>query len=132
MRAILILACLTLPACMPEVPDPTTVAAGRRAFVEDCVACHGADARGTGPSAADLDPRPADLSRISARHGGVFPRDAVMSTINGYTSDPDRPMPHFHVEDLGDLVLVENADGTATPTPERLLALANYLESIQE
>ena len=79
-----------------------------------------------------FDPRPTDLSRISARHGGVFPRDAVMSTINGYSSDPDRPMPHFHVEDLGDLVLVENADGTATPTPERLLALANYLESIQE
>jgi mono/diheme cytochrome c family protein len=66
MRAILILACLTLPACMPEVPDPTTVAAGRRAFVEDCVACHGADARGPGPW-PPTSTRVPPISRASAR-----------------------------------------------------------------
>lgn len=110
----------------------TIVAAGRRAFLQDCVACHGSDGRGTGPLAAGIDPRPADLTRMSERDGGTFPRNAVMGTINGYTSDSDRPMPHFDIEQLGDLVLVENANRTTTPMPDRLLALANHLESIQQ
>lgn len=114
--------------CAPSSSSPSW----RRAFVQDCVACHGADGLGTGPLAAGLDLQPADLRRIGAPHGGTVPRDAVMSAINGDASDPHRPMPHFHVEPLGDLGLVENANGTTTPTPERLLALANFLESIQQ
>ncbi len=132
MRPILVILPLALVACAPEEPQLTTVEAGRLAFVENCAVCHGADAKGTGPLAADLDPRPADLTRISARHGGTFPRDHVMSTINGYGSDGDRPMPHFPVEQLGELVQIENPNGTTTPTPEHLLELADYLESIQE
>jgi hypothetical protein len=40
-------------------------------------------------------------------------------------------MPEFGALDLGPAVIVED-DGIGTPVPATLLALANYLETIQE
>jgi copper transport protein len=34
---------------------------GRMLFQDNCMRCHGADGRGTGPDAADLDPAPSDF-----------------------------------------------------------------------
>jgi hypothetical protein len=63
----------------------------------------------------------------------MFPRDAVMSTIDGYgrAGGSHGAMPEFGAGDLGPLVQVE-ADGLSTPVPADLLALTNYLESIQD
>lgn len=48
-----------------------------------CASCHGTDAKGGGPMAASLKVAPADLTRISARNGGVFPRMRVERIISG-------------------------------------------------
>ena len=130
MRILPLLAPLALIACVPADPAPVS---GRAAFLDNCASCHGADARGTGPAAAGLSPAPADLSRIAQRNGGAFPRDRVMSVIDGYRrgSHFSAAMPVFGDGDLGPTILVENLDGTATPVPEVLLALTDYLESIQ-
>ncbi len=132
MRPILLLAPLALTACIPA--DPHEGVSGRNAFLESCASCHGVDGRGTGAMAENLDPAPADLTRISARNGGTFPRDRVMSIIDGFNRGGhfSPAMPEFGATDLGDTVIVENPDGTGTPVPETLLALADYLESIQE
>ncbi|MBP1804769.1 c-type cytochrome [Rubellimicrobium aerolatum] len=130
MRHLILLAPLALMACVPEPPEVS----GRAAFLDNCASCHGPDAKGAGPMAEGLSPRPADLTTIAARNNGTFPRDEVMSVIDGYRrgSHFSPAMPEFGATDLGPTVIVEETPGLGTPIPETLLALADYLESIQE
>jgi mono/diheme cytochrome c family protein len=135
MRAAFLLApvsgALLILACAPATP-PTR--SGAELYAEFCASCHGADGTGDGPAAADLDPRPADLTRISARNGGTFPLADVMSTIDGYrrAQEGNVVMPEFGVmlEDAP-LVMVDTGDGIETPTPAPLYAVAEYLRTIQ-
>lgn len=129
MKSLLaLLACALTAACVP--PEPQT---GQAAFMESCAGCHGTDAQGGGPIGLTLSKVPPDLTGLSIRNGGVFPRDYVMSTIDGLSRRPhfSPDMPEFGAGDMGDTTIVENPDGTGTPVPERLLALADYLESLQ-
>ena len=127
MRYSIILATLALGACVEE---PVS---GRALYLENCAICHGPTGQGDGEFARDLTTAPPDLTTISARNGGIFPRDAVMSTIDGLDrgSHFDPAMPEFGAGDLGEAVIVEH-DGLATPVPMQLLALADYLESLQQ
>lgn len=111
-----------------------SVETGRMAFAENCVLCHGADGKGTGEIALDLLVVPPDLTTITARNGGVFPRNEVASVIDGYARGEhfSGAMPEFGPLLAGDDVLMETGEGVVTPTPERLVALVDYLESIQE
>ena len=126
-------AALTISACAPQetMPQPQD---GRALFVENCAVCHGTDARGDGPMARAMAKAPKDLTLISLRHGNVFPRAKVLSTIDGYARS-DRltgpNMPEFGALLEGDLVPYDTGDGTLTPTPRKLVALTEYLESIQ-
>lgn len=128
-----------LAACAPDAVTPGMarggpVDAGAALFATHCAACHGADAAGGGPGAVGLDPAPPDLTGIGARNGGVFPEEAVMSTIDGYGMGGahDRDMPAFGalLAD-GPRVLWQDADGAMIPTPAALVALAAWLESVQ-
>ncbi len=127
MRYFIILAALGLAACVEEPVD------GRTAFMADCASCHGANGKGGGPAARALAVAPPDLTQIAARNGGIFPRNQVMSTIDGLDRGAhfSTAMPEFGAGDMGDTVIVEE-DGLGTPVPMRLLVLAEYLESIQE
>lgn len=126
MQRFIILAALGLAACVEEPVD------GRSAFLADCAGCHGADARGGGPAARELGEVAPDLTTIASRNGGKFPRTQVMSTIDGLNRGAhfSAIMPEFGAGDMGDTVIVEE-DGLGTPVPARLLALTDYLESIQ-
>ena len=57
-----------------------------------------------------------------------------MSTIDGFARGAhfSPAMPEFGETDLGQTVIVEETPGVGTPIPEKLLALADYLESIQQ
>jgi len=122
------LAALGLGACVGE-PQVS----GKQLFAENCVACHGASGMGDGPMARDLFMPPADLTRLSAGNDGVFPRDYVLSTMDGYARGDhfSGAMPEFGVKLAGQNVLLESGDGVVTPTPAPLLAIADYLERIQ-
>ena len=126
MRYFIILAALGLTACVEEPVD------GRTAYLENCASCHGYDAMGDGPTARALCVAAPDLTTISARNGGTFPRDQVMSIIDGLNREPhfSTAMPEFGAGDLGETIIVEN-DGLGTPVPQKLLVLTEYLESIQ-
>ena len=123
---------LLVAACTPPEPAPVS---GRALFVEFCQVCHGAGGQGDGPMARDLPKKPADLTQISRRNGGTFPLNQVMSTIDGYTRKNDHGsiMPEMGLQlQGGRTVLIDAGDGIETPVPESLLAMAEYLRTLQK
>ncbi len=56
----------------PTTADPDTLAAGKKIYAGNCLACHGAAGKGDGPAAIALNPRPKDLSdpKISSQVDG--------------------------------------------------------------
>jgi mono/diheme cytochrome c family protein len=93
-----------------------------------CAPCHGEDGKGNGPVAPALNAKPADLTSIAQRNGGIFPVKRVRSLIAGdelVMAHGSREMPIwgpiFHqVEwdrDYGEI---------------RLQNVTKYLESIQQ
>lgn len=122
---------LAAAACVPQPRQPVT---GRALYDQYCLGCHGPQGRGDGPAVAALARRPADLSTIARRNGGSFPMVRVMSTIDGYSrrNDHGSMMPEMGaVMAETPTVLVETAPGVETPTPEGLVALAEYLRALQ-
>ena len=134
MRFMLLIPALALTACVETNEGPS----GAEDFATFCSACHGAGGTGDGDAAATLDRKPADLTRLSARNGGVFPGTRVMAKIWGYTGvqpgnrDGASPMPQFGPLLQGDLVPYDGGDGIATPTPVRLVGIAEYLKTLQD
>jgi len=119
-----------LAACVAqnEMPQPSE---GAKIYANNCTACHGFRADEEAVLAGgEIAP---NLSQISARNGGEFPRAAVLSQIDGFSrgSHAGQVMPEFGAELTGPLVPVD-IDGTLTPTPRPLAALLAYLEDIQE
>lgn len=118
----------TLAGCVKEAP-----LSGKRLFAENCAACHGAKGMGDGPFASNLFIPPADLTQLSANNGGTYPRDYVVSTMDGFARGEhfSGAMPEFGVKLAGEPVMMATEGGVMTPTPAPLVALANYIESIQ-
>lgn len=46
----------------PIPPAPNQIAAGQQIYAQNCDTCHGTAGKGDGPSAANLTPKPADLT----------------------------------------------------------------------
>jgi hypothetical protein len=121
---------LGIIACAPA---PEVV--GQKIYNDNCTSCHGKTARGNGPLASQLERPVPDLTTILERNGGTFPMADVMSTIDGYlrrVRGGDLLMPEFGTDlQAGPLVNFDSGDGILTPTPSRLIAIAEYLRSIQ-
>ncbi len=121
---------LALAACVDKAEAPS----GAEDFATFCSACHGKGGAGDGEAAATLDRKPADLTRLAARNGGAFPGTRVMAKIWGYTGGRDgaSPMPEFGPLLQGELVPYDGGDGIATPTPIRLVQIAEHLKRLQQ
>ena len=128
MRALLILALLATPAFAQD-----TVRTGEEAFLENCAGCHGEDADGYGPMTEVLTVNVPDLTRLSARNGGTFPWLRTVHMIDGRTGLPAHggPMPIFGNVLKGDTAAADAPDGTPVITSARVLAIVDYLQSIQ-
>ncbi len=133
MRPGIALALPVLVACAPQQGPETSRDAGRQLFETNCVACHGATGTGDGPAAPSLATAPADLTRIAARRNGVWPVLEVMSIIDGYTrtTTPREGMPIIGSLSEGPSVAFDSGNGQVTQVPARLLAIADYLETLQ-
>ena len=118
------------PKTQPDRKTETLIASvkGPDLFRAYCAPCHGDDGKGTGPVAEALKVKPADLTTIAQRHGGVFPSKRVRDIIAGddvIVAHGSREIPIwgpiFHQaewdRDLGDV------------RPQNLV---KYLESIQK
>ena len=129
MKYCVLLVPLLLMGTSVEMTD-----AGKVLFEENCLSCHGPDGKGDGPSAADLNTPPVDLTRISARRDGVWPMLEVMTILDGYNRNtlPREDMPVF--ENFLDNEMSEFDTGNGVPTlvPTKLIEIVYYLESIQD
>jgi mono/diheme cytochrome c family protein len=108
-----------------------SAANGRQTFRTYCASCHGEDGTGDGYIADTLRTRPADLTRIALRNGGVYPAERIWKTIDGreeVKTHGRREMPVW-----GDVFLWPEGD---TPERQRLVErkigeLVEYLRTIQ-
>ena len=103
---------------------------GRETFLRFCSPCHGEEARGNGPVALLMRPRPPDLTRLAQE--GRFDDERVATVIDGRTELPahgTRQMPVWGT------VFEEQLRGRPDPAAEgrlRTQTLVAYLRSIQE
>ena len=101
---------------------------GRDSFDRYCAACHGVDGRGTGPAASALRTRPADLTTLTERNGGSFPRQRVSSFVEG----TDRALSAHGTSDMpvwGSTFRALEASDARVKV--RLANLVAYVESLQ-
>jgi len=108
-------------------------AGGRTVYQGACAGCHGAEGRGDGPMAALLTLPVPDLTGIAARNGGTFPWLKIVHVVDGRTGlrGHGGPMPIFGEVFRGDPVASDGPDGTPVITSARVLAVVDYLMSIQ-
>jgi mono/diheme cytochrome c family protein len=78
-----------------QVPSTGPKDLGSQLFRTHCATCHGSTGRGNGPMADHLRRAPPDLTKYTARNGGVFPRERVYRIVDGrdVPSHGDRDMP---------------------------------------
>ena len=83
--------------------------------------------------AADLPVPPSNLRLLAAGNDGVFPTEHVMTVIYGYRGkDYAGLMPEFGPVLDSPEVIWTAPDGRDVSTPSSLVALATYLETLQE
>jgi mono/diheme cytochrome c family protein len=119
------------PTVIAQEPAPASslAIAGANNFAQYCVACHGKDAKGTGPLAKNLTPKPADLTGLTARSGGTFPREMVFQVIDGRKKVKGHgggDMPQW-----GDTFLASSGGGDAEAVKRRIDSLVDYLATLQ-
>ena len=56
---------------------------GKEEFESKCATCHGLSGKGDGPQASLLPIKPADLTILAKKNGGVFPNRRVHEIIDG-------------------------------------------------
>jgi mono/diheme cytochrome c family protein len=101
---------------------------GRDLYQFYCASCHGCDAKGTGPVAASLKTVPADLTRLAAGNGGVFPGDRIASLVSGRA----RTSPAHGSSDMPVWgPIFRSLDSRSGYDEIRIANIVRYLESIQ-
>jgi mono/diheme cytochrome c family protein len=121
------------------ISESEQIAEGEAIFHLYCAPCHGRDARGDGPVAADLKTEPPSLREIAKRRGGNFDERAIIAYIDG------RDMPRAHgtpempvwgslfryIAEVSD-TLASDQQAIENKAQERILLLVKYLETIQD
>ena len=139
MRKLSLLSAVALLVLMPAVQansqTPIPADPGRGDFMTYCAACHGVSGVGDGTVAEFLTLSAANLTQMSLKNGGIFPRQRAIEVIDGRAQvsvHGERDMPVW-----GDWFKFEaDSDGAGEKTEkvvrERITALVDYLETLQQ
>lgn len=133
-RAITAVFVVTLAACAttPEPAAPLTSLSGVQLYERSCASCHGVKGLGDGPVAPLIKIPVPDLTRMGARNGGEFPREAVRLIIDGRQDrrahgPRDMPVWGWSFYDA-----TSQNDATARANANAMIErLVDYLQSIQ-
>ena len=111
---------------------------GKEEFVSKCASCHGLSGKGDGPQSTVT--RPANLTILAKKNGGVFPSRRVHEIIDGrqeVAAHGPRTMPiwgMFFQVDVPDVP--DEATGITnyreTTVSDRIQALIDYLKTLQD
>lgn len=131
MKAVLILiVALFLPGLPAMAQD---IRAGEETYLRYCATCHGLDASGHGPMRSVLTVQPADLTRLTAENGGVFPLFRVVQRIDG--RDPlvahGSPMPIYGDLFEGRDTSLKTDAGQPVMTSGPVVDLVAYIRTLQ-
>jgi mono/diheme cytochrome c family protein len=107
----------------------TSPASGKEMYMNQCAACHGADAKGTGPAATALKTAPTDLTQLTKKNNGKFPANHVYSSIVGDLNVPA----HGSAEmPMWGNVYRTMSRGHESEVQQRISNLTHYIESLQQ
>jgi len=102
-------------------------------YMRHCADCHGVDGKGKGPEVQVVPGyTTADLTRVSAAHGGNFPREEVYDVIDGRKTIPAHVRKNMPVwgyvfqPDKKELSPEANAE-----VKRRISALVDYIQTLQ-
>lgn len=110
-----------------------TVQVGEQIFMDNCAVCHGKDARGDGPMAAELKTQPANLTVLAKENGGTFPSQEVYRVIDGSAATGSLARAHGPQEmPVWGTVFSKRMAGSDQAAKNRIKAVERYLQSIQE
>ena len=112
-----------------QPPSSSPDAPGAQLFRTYCASCHGVTGAGNGPVAEELRKPVPDLTKYTARNGGVFPSERLRQIIDGrgIRSHGTREMPVW-----GDAFMRARGGLSPEGVKERIDAIIRYLEAIQE
>ena len=136
LAAVLVLAFLVFIAA-GQVTGPKTPPLiipsmyGQDLFNSYCASCHGRDGKGRGPVVPALTVSPPDLTLLTARHGGTFPKAFVESFVTGNRA----PVVFAHgSKDMPVWGPIFLALDPTNPTANRVRIqnIVSYIESIQK
>ncbi len=133
LTAITSLSCVLLSACTEvSIEDSDGLRKGQLIYAKECSACHGARGEGAGSASLGLGVVPPDLTGLTQRNDGYFPREFVSRFVTGRLEkdDPASPMPDFSTVGLRHVYPNGGADGEVLETD--FANLLDYLEAIQK
>lgn len=105
------------------------VPSGKAMYKQYCSACHGAEGKGDGPAAFTLKTPPPDLTTLSIRHMGMFPREYVENILRfgpGVRAHGSSDMPTW-----GSIFQLLDKNNERT-VQQRIKNLTDYLASLQK
>ena len=127
-----------LAACAGgDITPPSNVQRGKTIYLSECAQCHGRSGDGGGAASLGLGAPPPDLSGLTARNDGAFPRAFIQRFVLGELEkeDPEAPMPEFATVGLRHVYPDSGrASGTGSGTQVSaadMTALLDYLETLQ-
>jgi mono/diheme cytochrome c family protein len=106
----------------------TSPASGPQMYKAYCAVCHGKDAKGNGPAAAELKVPPPDLTQLAKRHDGKFPADYVGNVLRSGAQTPAHGSAEMPV--WGPL-FSDISGGDPAEVQLRISNLTNYIKSLQ-
>ena len=139
---VVLFATICLGTSVPQVVAQTEsefygpLLSGEAAFAQYCAPCHGDNGRGSGRLTFGLSKPAPDLTELSSRNRGIFPRERLARVIDGREQIPahqDREMPVW-----GDLFKLEGEEAFTGRSEEearihrRIDDLLDVLEGLQE
>ena len=125
---MLLLGMVCLSVRLGSAEEPPT---GQPLFRQYCASCHGLDGSGDGPLAGELVTEPADLTRITQRRDGTFPRELITRIVSGEADTRGhgtRIMPVWGERLQEDVIGSAAKDVVARG---RIALLVDYLEALQ-
>jgi len=96
--------------------------------MNQCAACHGADAKGDGPAATALKTPPTDLTQLAKNNNGKYPANHVYSSIVGDLNVPAHGTAEMPI--WGN-VYRSMSRGHEAELQQRVSNLTHYIESLQ-